>query len=678
MENSQSPEPRSPHSVLPQVPPQEDLFAQGDPKVDPALSMQPAPNSQPSEHSASPQMHPNPSAAHPEPAADPSTEPPAPTDTPAEHPADASNPNPHDQDNQDNEPSATVPSVLTPSDTPGTEPSSLEDFAARSQRRRLNLEEETQAAAQLRTILLNGRAEVARAIGVIPSLPWTITVQGTAAAWPDMKPSFRSQLLAGLAKAEGDSAARVRLSLARGLFKVDPAATLKLILLTLKVLRDKSTGLLTGKGAPFFANVLIGRGKAWILQVPTAELKPAEMDLLVNAALHAAFHAPQAPITQLSILKWAGALGKLEDRPPAIDQLVSKGVSKWSGKWQATLRQEVASLPESWLSNLKLSSSAAPASSQRPGRSSHRLPRGSRAPAEEEPLEPSDLPEDTLPENPDSPDPTEAADDYSESHEPRHRESTRGEEENSFESEEHDSEDEVDSSNASKSPESPGSSESSEAAPPARRPRPVYVSRTVPSQSQNPPYVSNASASGSSATSAPSGHRRSGLPPHFNLSDSLRQIEQYAAGLRSELQAAQKQLRQREDDRRSRRPEKPAPISGEPSLEELARLNQQLESRNAELAARLEELSTDSEDRAASQGLSIDAPSPDADAQLRSLLTFKLREDFEDFRALEEASKDLVVQQHYQSILRHVFEVLQHEGVVFPPQEARPEAFPEA
>jgi hypothetical protein len=41
------------------------------------------------------------------------------------------------------------------------------------------------------------------------------------------------------------------------------------------------------------------------------------------------------------------------------------------------------------------------------------------------------------------------------------------------------------------------------------------------------------------------------------------------------------------------------------------------------------------------------------------LLALKLQEDFADYRALEGESNDLVVQQHYKAVLRHVFEVLQ-------------------
>jgi hypothetical protein len=53
----------------------------------------------------------------------------------------------------------------------------------------------------------------------------------------------------------------------------------------------------------------------------------------------------------------------------------------------------------------------------------------------------------------------------------------------------------------------------------------------------------------------------------------------------------------------------------------------------------------------------------DTDAQLRALLALKLQEDFADFEALEKDAHDLVVSQHYPTILRHIFEVLREVQV---------------
>lgn len=511
---------------------------------------------------------------------------------------------------------------VSPEDQAPPEPGTLDDYAARAARGRLTPEEELEASRLLQECLMGGRAEVAKAVASVPHLPWMVTVQATASAWPEIKPTFRAQFLAGLARTTGEAAARVRLSIARGLYKVDPAAALKLILLTLKVLRDKETGLLEGKGAPILSSVLIGRGKAWILQIALTEMKPAEADLLVFAAVHGAFHQPQAPLTQLSIVKWAAAADRLASLPLALEQLVLKGISRWSGKWQASLRREVSPLPDSWVEILK---SPAPSekTSAAPGRSSSRAEAAEHSPELEQEGE--------------EPPPGEE------------RNAQHSKEDPEAKGREDEDEEDADESEDSDAPDA-------EATSPVhvkqQKQRPVYVSKTVPSPGNHHPAQPQS---------------RRGAPAAFNLQETLRQVEQYVSTLRTELQAAQKQLRQREDDRRQKRNERPAPVAnpGELNLEEAIRLNHQLESRNAELQSRIDELTLDSEARAASKGLVTDTPVEDSGKVLRTLLEFKLKEDFEDFQALEQEARDLVVQQHYRTLLRHVFEVLEGEGVRF-------------
>ena len=526
--------------------------------------------------------------------------------------SESADPQEHEQATQHSNESSQIEPV------PGT----LEDYALRARKGRLNPEEEAEAGRLLKEALVGGRAEVAKAVAVTPQLPWVVTVQATASVWPEIKPTFRSQFLAGLARTPGEAAARIRLSLARGLFKVDAAASLKLILLTLKVLRDKETGLLEGKGASILANVLIGRGKAWVLQLPLTELKPAEVDLLVFAGLHGAFHQPQAPLTQLSILKWAAAADRLSKLPEALEQMVLKGVSRWSGKWQASLRREVAPLPDSWVELLKSPASSAKGRGDAPARS---------AP----------------PSGQDDPDSADA-----DSHTERASLDSRDSAHPENEAEHRDREDEEDDE-SEEDDDGDDAEESSDSNSRRQKQRPVYVSKTVPGPGNHQGQQQQSRRGGTQA---------------FNLQDTLRQVEQHVAGLRNELQAAHKQLRQREDDgRRNRRNDRPAPVANpaDLSLEEAIRLNHQLESRNTELQSRIDELTLDSEARATSRGLVTDTPVEDANTELRTLLGFKLKEDFEDFQALEQEARDLVVQQHYRTVLRHVFEVLGGEGVRF-------------
>jgi hypothetical protein len=45
------------------------------------------------------------------------------------------------------------------------------------------------------------------------------------------------------------------------------------------------------------------------------------------------------------------------------------------------------------------------------------------------------------------------------------------------------------------------------------------------------------------------------------------------------------------------------------------------------------------------------------------LLALKLQDDYADFLALEQEAPDRVVQQHYQTVMQHVFEVLREVQV---------------
>ena len=425
----------------------------------------------------------------------------------------------------------------------------------------------------------------------------------------DLTAGFRTQLLAGLGKDESDGARRLRLSLARALFKIDPAVALKVAVAVAKEMRDKDSGLLAPKHAQIFSNVFIGRAKPWLGQLPLAELKPAEADVLVHCAALAVFTIPHPPVTQLGVLKWAqenGRLGKLHE---AALEAVKRGVSRWSGKWQGALRKEVAELPEEILLALKpLPSESAPVENRENAAGDERPP-DADAEAGEAGREHGEM------EGEGEPQPRHADDDIADEDEEEERLEPPRKERLVYEPR----------------PQRPTGSQESprERDREAPRERPVYTPR-----------------GGSSASSQ-----------KFNLHEAFRQIEAHVQSLRNELTVAQSKARQKDDDRR--RPEKgSAIIEGERTPEELARLNHQLEARNLELQARITELTQHSEDLATSMGVMADQPVTDAGAQLRTLLGLKLQEDFADFIALEKESNDLVVQQHYKGLLRHVFEVL--------------------
>lgn len=107
----------------------------------------------------------------------------------------------------------------------------LGQLAEAAARARLSQVDEERLVTVLKEALLGGRAGVARAIQVLPKLPWIVGVRGVEQVWPELTAGFRTQLLSGLAKDETDAARRMRLSLARALFKFDVPVALKVVLL---------------------------------------------------------------------------------------------------------------------------------------------------------------------------------------------------------------------------------------------------------------------------------------------------------------------------------------------------------------------------------------------------------------------------------------------------------------
>ena len=533
------------------------------------------------------------------------------TNSDTEEPTPPPPPEPAPEPTAEAEPEAAADQPPESETAEAPEASGVEDelgqLAEAASRARLSPADEERLVTLLKEALLGGRAGVARAVEVLPKLPWIVGVRGVEQVWPELTAGFRTQLLSGLAKEETDAARRMRLSLARALFKMDVPVALKVALGVLKDLRDKDAGGLTQKNAQIISNVFIGRGKPWLAQLPLAELKPAEIDLLVQSAMLAVFSIPHPPVTQLGVLKWAQEaerLDKLQD--PALASAVS-AVSRWSSKWQNALRKEVANLPEAIASVLK----PAPVAGE-----TEPPPAGDEATDVEN--EPS-VARDEDDEDDEDEDEDEAPKKERPVYEPRPQRTPEGAEPRERERE-------------------------------PQRERPVYTPR-------------NAGASGGG-----------GGGRGFNLNEALKGIDAHVQALRSELAAAQAKSRQKDkdEDRRPRRAEKlGAIIEGEPTPDELARLNLQLESRNAELQARIEDLMQHSEDVATSVGAMSGEPVSDPAAQLRTLLGLKLREDYDDFRALEKESNDLVVQQHYRTIIRHVFEVLQE--VQIPLEGGNPE-----
>ena len=492
----------------------------------------------------------------------------------------------------------------------------LEDIAAKAARRRLNARDESLALDLVRATLLTGRVGVTRVLSLAASLPWVVLVNASASAWSGLKPTARAQFLKGLGKVEGEGFVRTRMSIIRGLWKADAGAASKAIFLLFKDFIDLSTGLLPTKEAIQFGNVFLGRGRPWIASADISSLKAPEQELIRLGIFSACIQTPQAPPVVIYAMRTLMEAQLLEKLTPQQLELGERAVSKMSSKWQRALLDEVPNLPEVFRGRL-------------PNRQE---PSGSASPANGGESSPSESEQGQLPL------------DGSES-------------------------------DGTSIPSGSGESGSGE----FRRERPVYISKTIPSKAgesrvdekkaeerraEEPREERGRDDRNRRGRETQPEPRKAAGP--FNPAEALRQLDTYIQGLRVELSAAQVRLRQKDEDARRRRPERrSASVPGDQSAEELYRQVRQLEVRNTELQAQIEEFRSGSEVRGVGRGLVDGVVPEDAAAELRRVLSVTLREDFEDFEALKRDAKDVVVQRYFGSLLQHIFEVLRDEGILF-------------
>ena len=230
----------------------------------------------------------------------------------------------------------------------------LASLAVRARAARLTATEEERAIALLKESMLDGKNGIARVTDSLPSFPWIVAVRGIESVWPELKTTGRAQFVKGLAEQESEAARRIRLSLARALFKQDVPIALKIASAVARQMVKSSEGeTLSPTDIQIFSNVFIGKAKPWVAQLPLDDLKAADADAIVQCAVTAAFAVPHPPPTQLGVLKWAAASGRLAKMNEATLQTVMRGISRWSGKWRAALRSEVDQLPESIAASLQ-------------------------------------------------------------------------------------------------------------------------------------------------------------------------------------------------------------------------------------------------------------------------------------------------------------------------------------
>ncbi len=210
---------------------------------------------------------------------------------------------------------------------------------------RLSPDQEKQATILLKEKLLSGKAGLASAIEPLVTLPWIVGVNAVVEAWPELKPATRKQFLTELNAQDGDPGRRFRLSLARGLFSHDAAMAVKFAVAVCDAMTSGEGGNLSARDRQVFANVLIGKGKPWLLHLPLAELKAGEADAIIRCAVAVCFPGQCPPLTQQSVLSWIAGSGRLLKLPDESLQAIATAVKRWQPKLKSEFKKTEAELP---------------------------------------------------------------------------------------------------------------------------------------------------------------------------------------------------------------------------------------------------------------------------------------------------------------------------------------------
>ena len=494
--------------------------------------------------------------------------------------------------------------------------STLPQLVEKAQSQRLSPAEEERVAQLLQAEFLLGKTALAPAISDAVRLPWMVGVTALIGAWTEMKPTAQKSLLVALRKETSDSAPRLRLSFARALFKIDPALAAKqtaaLCAELLKNSHDESSAndqpdsakaqTLAVKFRHLIFNVLIGKGKPWLLHLPIDALKADELAALIRCAIQTGFESKGAPFTQLALIEWLANAANRELLTKLDEDLIAQ-ISQCVEKWNARWKKELAKIE-----NLPAQIQAAAV-----------------VVANREPAEPQKSPAQNSEKQP-----------QRKSRDSRKDESVSEEKQEPIAAEKQ----------LTASPEK------------SREPRREGDSRpTVQRESHYP-------ADEKRERQSPRADRERSRPQReaFHFPNALKQIDSYVASLQNDLAKARAELKQvgGKSDRRPRREEAdPKPIGDDFNAEELRRHNAQLEATISEMRQHLDEMTAHSEDMAVSRQENGEAE------QLRTLLGLKLTEKFAEFQAMKNEAADAVFREHYRDLLDFIFDLLQQQGIQF-------------
>jgi hypothetical protein len=445
----------------------------------------------------------------------------------------------------------------------------LSNLVEEAKSQRLSPAKEDQAVSLIRALLLKGRVGIQHALEAAVQLPWSIGVKALSETWPNLKESARRLVITSLNHHKNEQGRRIRMSVSRGLFPIDPVVTLKMLASVCDELLNAPPESITNKDRQSFSNVFIGKGKPWLHHLELSGLRPGEATKIVQCAAGACFPREVSPFTQICLLRWINGTGRFGKLPRETLENIAHGVQRWPPKFRRELARDVPQIPDLIRDAIEI--------------------------------------KDDSESNP--PDPDIKAPE-----------------------------------NSSTIPESAPSAELEEPAKPAG-------SSSSKSRNRNKSPGSGAAGKGG-----------------FEFARGIQEIQRYVSGIEKELTETREKLRRVTEGtkrgRRTGRNEEALSVEDlEKELESLRRYNTQLEDRVDELHHQLKEFAADQEEIASRLRADSEDPIRDAREQYRIMLGVKLRQDFEEFQAVEREPEDEVFREHYRILLKSVFQTLEDCGV---------------
>jgi len=512
---------------------------------------------------------------------------------------------------------------------------------------RLSPAQEDEAALSLKAKFCGSKTEIESALSLSLKLQWNVAVKALTAAWPEMNVTAKRTLFPALNRLETDQGKRLRLSLARGLNKLDSAAAIRIVSGWCAAAKKQNleTGLPPKERQSFF-NVLIGKGKPWLFQWKWEDYKPTDIPSIVFCVLSTGFQGNCPPLTQASLLRWASGSKKMDKLPDVLIAAIKKEVGRWKSRLREQTKKDCPEAPD-WLTEALLIVK-------------NNKPETTPEQAEKEAVSESTESEDK--ENPETPD-----------DEPTAAESIEKPKEESP-AEPQEAENSVPEAKPESRPSPPRQREPDRTVRVTRitndRSSERRLNETRPDRTGEPRgerarfTAAVASVSTGSSTRTP------------DFSQLLRQLDSQFQALKSELATTKAMVRQRDEEMRRgkhvgfARRRKPGDIENgslpDPhyDMEELARHNAQLEERIQELQSQLTDLSADVEVRAISRQESADdSPETALQSEHNSLMAHKLEIHLERYRELTAGPQNELLIEHYRKLVSGIFSSLVELGI---------------